>query len=444
MVDGRRRCRPGILAAVLGLGLACSAALAAPGDPDPTFNRRGIVTTAFATGSASASAIAMQDDQKVLVGGRAEQADHFGTEFALTRYLPNGQLDPDFDGDGRLTFGIGPESAIAAVVLQEDGRIVAAGWTGDHMSNYSFAVARFLTSGAPDPEFGSGGSVVIDFGPASEHARTVALDGDRIVVAGIAYNGSNYDFGVVRLLADGTPDLSFDGDGRRTIDLFGAEDDVYALAVQDDRKLLIGGTGNVGIEGHMTLVRLQEEGANDPEFDEDGIAVLEVGIGSRVQAIAVLGDDRILVGGLTVIPVGTFWQQDFVVARFGSEGAPDPGFGEGDGYVTTAIGEANDILQALAIQSDGKILAAGHTSTRRDADFALVRYASDGTLDAGFGRGGMRTLNIGRAGRRGKSIDLAYAIALQADGRSLLAGVTNTGSTPRRRRESFAVTRHLP
>ena len=124
--------------------------------------------------------------------------------------------------------------------------------------------------------------------------------------------------------------------------------------------------------------------------------------------------------------------EDFALARYNPNGALDATFGTG-GKVTTDFAGDTDRAFAVALQTDGRIVAAGETTTGyRGEDFALARYNPNGALDATFGEGGQVTTDF--AG----DTDRAFAVALQTDGKIVAAGEAKTQT-----KEDFALARYL-
>jgi uncharacterized delta-60 repeat protein len=228
----RRHTRPRLALAALAFaflaGAIPGAAVAAPGALDPTFGTGGEVTTDFG-GSDSAEAVGIQSDGKIVTAGSTFSGGL--QHFVLARYNADGNLDSSFGSGGKVTTDFGGFDAASALVIQPDGRIVAAGrGSGD------FALARYNADGSLDPTFGSGGKVTTDFG-GSDDAFGVALQADgKIVAAG--QGGS--DFGLARYNADGSLDPTFGSGSRVTTDLGGFEDAI-AVALQNDGKIVITG-----------------------------------------------------------------------------------------------------------------------------------------------------------------------------------------------------------
>ncbi|MCP4309551.1 MAG: hypothetical protein GY788_32675, partial [bacterium] len=114
---------------------------------------------------------------------------------------------------------------------------------------------------------------------------------------------------------------------------------------------------------------------------------------------------------------------DIALVRYNADGTADTSFGGGDGIVTTAIGPGDDVAQSVTVQTDGKILVTGSSDNGADSDFTLIRYNADGTLDTSFGGTGIITTDI-----TGPSDEGAESVAVQSDGKILVAGTHDNGS----------------
>ncbi len=161
------------------------------GTLDSTFGGDGKTTTNFSDGDDWASAVAIQADGRIVVAGSSHASG-----FALARYNPDGTLDSSFGGDGVTTTEVTPGlDAASGVVIQADGKIVAAGSGLDAM----FAVARYNPDGALDTTFSSDGMTTTDFSPGYDVAYGVGIQADsKIVVAGTA---DASDFALARYLS---------------------------------------------------------------------------------------------------------------------------------------------------------------------------------------------------------------------------------------------------
>jgi uncharacterized delta-60 repeat protein len=384
---------------LLGVTLLTALALAGPaqaaGELDSTFGGDGRVSTNFG-GSESASDVAVQPDGKVVVVGGT--SDGLTASFAVARYLPNGDPDPSFGGgDGRVTTDF--EGGAAAVALQKDGKIVVAG------SNCcgSIAIARYLTSGNLDPSFGDGGKVAT--GGTFQGVGDIALqsDGKIVVVGSEQVSLSSFDIYVTRYLPSGSPDPTFGA----LIDV-SRGDEASAVAITPDGRFVLAGT---------SLLRLRANGTLDPSFGSgDGE------VPGNFSDVVLQTDGKIVAAGA----VGD-GDQDFGVFRFLSNGNPDPAF-SGDGLATADFG-GGDAPSAVAIQA-GKIVAAGSSWSGNNSNFAIARFRADGSVDQTFSGDGKTTTDFG-------GVDSASALALQADSKIVAAGTTSLGSG------DFAVARYV-
>jgi uncharacterized delta-60 repeat protein len=392
-----------------------AAAAAAPGDLDPTFGSGGKVTTDVG-GSDGAQAVAIQGDGKVVAAGLGNFAGPGTGDFALARYNPDGSLDTSFGSGGKVTTDFGGFDAASAVAIQPDGKIIAAGRSGSG----DFALARYNPDGSLDSSFGSGGKVTTDFG-GFDSAFGVALQADgKIVAAG--QGASSGDFALARYNPDGSLDPTFGSGGKVTTD-FAPFEAATAVTIQADGKIVTTGSTS---SGDFALLRYKPDGSLDTSFGSGGIVSTTFGFASAFGgALALQPDGKIIAAGRA----GT----DFLLARFNpADGSLDSSFGSG-GIATTSFGGAVfDAAFGVVLQPNGKIVAAGGTFNSFSppaADFALARYMPDGSLDSSFGSGGTLTTDFG-------GFDIGFGVALQADGKIVAAGQGGSGS-------DFALARYL-
>jgi uncharacterized delta-60 repeat protein len=312
-----------------------------------------------------------------------------------------GDLDATFGSGGKKTVNLGGTDAARAVLVQPNGRVVVAGGGGP---TSSFCVVRLRSAnGTLDPTFGAGGKRVIDFGTDDESVYGAALQPDgKIVLAG----DSRLQPAVVRLKANGALDTSFDGDGRKLFS-WGAIGRVTAVVVAPNGKLLLGGfSGPEG--GNIQVARLEADGAFDTTFGAGGIATVDFGATEFGQAMARQADGRIVVAGRSS-PGGA------VVARLRATGVLDPDFGTG-GRVTLPGGGS---LDAVLAQPDRSIIVAGNANG--SATMTVTRLKPDGSLDTTFGSGGTTSVAFGSLAN-----PLGGAVR-QPDGKLVIAGYTQDG-----------------
>jgi uncharacterized delta-60 repeat protein len=379
----------------------------ATGTLDTSFGRDGKVTTSFGVaGSDRAHAVAIQPDGKIVAAGYAYNGRYL--DFALSRYNSDGSPDTSFGVDGRLISGVFPSAwGIYAVATQPDGRILVA---GDALGY--FAIGRYESAGAVDTTFANDGIAMVwdsftDFGSA----EGIALQADgKIVVTGYADIGGPRGFAVVRLNPDGTLDTTFGASGTVTTPI-GSLDDAHSVVIQADGKIVVAGYAYKDFNRAFALVRYNSDGSLDTTFDGDGKVTTPVGISSELYSLALQADGKIVAAGRAEIRGKP---AEFALARFNPDGSLDTSF-DGDGTARLQIGNEGSYAYAVAIQRDGKILVAG-SARNGNWDFALVRLNPDGSLDTTFNDGGITFTPFGAG------TDEARALAIQPDGKMVLAG----------------------
>jgi uncharacterized delta-60 repeat protein len=229
---------------------------------------------------------------------------------------------------------------------------------------------------------------------------------------------------LARYTALGTPDLDFGAGGSVDVELGGTQSEAHGLALQPDGKVVVVGTTRVGTNFDFGVARYDEAGELDPDFGADGKTTTDFhGNVDRAHAVLVQPDGGIVVAGHAATTGPLGVDNDFAVARYTSGGEPDLGFGAG-GKVTTDIGGRADLAYAAALQPDGKVLVAG-------------RVAIDGGADPDVGMvrytaGGAPDPDFGAQGISRTSLsswDEASDVVLQADGRSLVSVKALVGTT---------------
>nr|MBA2480863.1 hypothetical protein [Planctomycetota bacterium] len=297
-----------------------------------------------------------------IVVGRSENAGV--VSFAIARYTAAGVLDTTFNGTGLKpgtnlhTIGSGTDQNALAVTVDGSGGYIVAGYAENGSSGYDMALVRFTSAGLPDSTFGNLGVVLTDF----------------------AGNGGD--------------------DHARAVVMSGANI-VVAGDAQDS-------SGKVNV----ALARYGSNGVLDPAFDTDGRVLTSFGgTEDRAFALAVDSSGRYVIAG-----TATLTNKDFALARYLATGVLDTAF-DTDGKVTTdVVANNDDEARAIAIQGTGEIIAAGYSTVGGD-DIAVVRYTAAGALDSTFNTTGKVTTDIGNS-----SIDHAYAVVVQSDGRIVVAG----------------------
>lgn len=399
-----------LVPAALLLASTAIPSLAAPGDLDDTFGDEGVALSAI--GDEGAVAIALQADGRILTATLANAAGDEAT-LRITRFTSTGDVDATFGSGGTASVVLGVDrlTKVRALLRQSsDSKIVVGGHAID-----AFSVTRLTNAGALDAGFATGGTATTRIlGDDEVFALAQQADG-RILAAGRADDGSDSDFAIVRYTTAGQPDGSFSGDGIQTVD-FGGEDVARAVAVQGDGSIVVAGV-TVGNTANIALARLTSSGGPDVGFGNSGKVTTSVSAGDDgAWAVLVQGDGRIVVAGDA--------DGDFVLVRYTSTGELDAGFGTGGIARTDVSSDAHDSARALVRQGDGKLVAAGIANPGRASDFALVRYTAGGQPDSTFGNGGIATTSVAAT-----FAEQLTGLALQVDGRLVAAGASEDGST---------------
>lgn len=396
------------------------------GTLDTSFNGTGILkdrftstdTDAYATGVFVQGAGLGARTITVTGGGSSSTAAYFG----LARYTGSGSLDTTFgSGTGKTTFSFGPlDSDEAEALTVQAGKLVLGGYSSINTSdlyNVAYAAARFNSDGSLDTSFGNNGVVTADVSGYSG-AQGVGIQPDgKIVIVG--YSDTAFDlFGLVRYNSDGSLDMTFGTNARVQTRIGNTNAIADAVAIQADGKIVAAGWAGPGLSSRsFALARYMANGTPDAAFGSGGQVVTTVGGQNDViNAVALQPDGKIVVAGSSVI----FPLNEFAVVRYETNGTLDSSF-NGTGKVTISFTGFNDCFaRSIQVQPDGKIVAAGYT-TGSSTNFALVRFNEDGSLDNSFGSFG----KVSTAFSGGMAY--GYGLALQTDGKVVVAGQLISG-----------------
>ncbi len=397
---------------VLGVSSAANQPLA--GDPDPSFGSGGSVSDT----RGSVEGLAVQSDGKVIVSGRDAQG------FLLARYLPNGALDPSFGDGGYVETAFPANGDASAVAVQPDGKIVVAGSDDpvDGTAFSQFVLARYNPDGSLDPSFGLDGiATTVVPSPAGQlpdaaaNALAILPDGDLLAGGSTAWHDGLGDeasqFALVRYTPRGALDPTF-GTGGIVRSGESSYSSLDGLTVQPDGRIVAAGSGlSGGVCGHcsppvdtMEVVRYEPDGSLDTAGDRTTDPKLRYDGGP-----VTLQADKIVVAGST-------HRNHPVLARFKPGGGLDKTFADHGFEVIRSVSARPS---AVLTQSDGKILvAATNLNVELGNPTAVIRLLPNGRLDPTFGRGGIAWLG-----------DEARALALQTDGKILAGGETGDNGT---------------
>ncbi len=390
--------------ALVVVGLGGAVALAAPGDQDSSFDADGVRTIDYG-GVDIANDVLVQPDGRIVTAGHG----NLNLDFMVSLMGSSGSPDPNFGTGGNAGADFGGFETGQAAALQADGKIVVAGST-TLGGNSDFAIARFNANGSLDATFFTDGTKTVDYA-GSDTARDVLVQPNgKIVVVGSG--GLLADVYVTRLNSDGSNDMSFNGVGTVGVDLDGT-DVGWAAALQADGKIVIATSSTVAGNNSIAVLRLNTDGSSDTSFDGDGLRTVDYGgsppSGLAVRDVLVQPDGKYVLAGSGTANV--------IVTRLNPDGSFDTSF-DGDGIAPIDFGGGTDFGNAVALQANGKIVVAGHTDGQLDA--AVARLQPGGALDTTFSGDGKQTINVGTSTG-------ASGVAMQANGRIVVAGVAESG-----------------
>ncbi|MDB5357813.1 MAG: hypothetical protein JWN24_4266 [Phycisphaerales bacterium] len=411
------------------------------GQLDPKFGHRGVEwNTNGLTGQIDASAL--QKNGKIIVAGsELAVSPSAPTEAALARYNADGSLDRTFGDDGRVYVTLGDNANFDSLVIQSDGKIVAGGY-GQVGATREFLVARLTPSGRLDHSFHHSGVLTSAFqGAASQSVAALAMGPGRTIVAA---GSADQQIAVERILRTGNLDSSFATGGQFAVQPMGQASSGAGVVVGNDGRITVGGT----IGNNFGMIQLLPNGTFDAAFGTNGIVTTaftdKFGAPTPSEANAMTTDAEgdLILGGSTggfgpdpLLPLGTF-----ALARYRRDGTLDPAFGSG-GTLATPYGPGGTVIDgslgefflvdSLAVQKDGKILAGGLVEGS-----VFVARLTDTGFDSTFGNLGINPnnpssppngfANLGGPGFPGKPDDAPVtSVLVQPDGNIIAAHGTD-------------------
>lgn len=412
-----------ILAAIVTLATS-TAASALDGDLDPTFGAGGFAPASLVT----PTALAIRSDGAIAVAASGPATN----EQSIVLLDTSGGIDATFGAAGVATLPIPPgdlqqRTVERILVRPDDGVVVVRGRRSAVVLQAGLAIVQLLPDGTPDLAFGAGGLVTSD---EAAVADAILQPDGRIVTVGTRTPppASLGEIVVQRFEADGDPDSTF-GSGGAVIGVPGSAEDWLAtsIALQPDGRLVVAGS----VESEGFLARYESDGTLDGTFGTAGVlrtTFPSTGPTSflRFHDVAIQADGGLVAAGQARLGTGDV---RWALARYDASGVADGTFGT-NGEVTTRVGEAaaaNDVV----VQSDGRIAVGGYglqgETDSNEANVAgLLRYHTDGSLDAGFAN----ACPLALVGRRGGP-EGVRDLAMQSDGKLVVAaddGLARLGS----------------
>lgn len=408
-------------------GLFFTVSVSAQPELDTTFRSTGKDYLQFTASGMTQDTLVQPDNKIILVGG-CSSALVTGLVYCMIRLNADGTFDSGFgtaQGNSGFVYVNVPTFGTtifgsSGVALQNDGKIVVAGAKATSPTISQVALIRFNSDGSPDSSFGTSGFVYTTVN-GNDLANKVLIQPDgKILVVGTSGTSSNYRQIIIRYLSNGTPDTSFGSSGAATINISGNLTSGLSIALQPDGKIVTGGSmstlpGDPNPTTSFLITRLLTNGSPDTSFDGDGFKSIVSGTNvfpeRGVAAVAVQSDGQILALGST----------NFLF-RFNTDGSFDTGF-DSDGS-RSALNGNSDAFD-LVVTPSGKITVVGSpviAANFPNIYFRTARYLSDGSPDTSFSNDGFLDIDIPG------SLDGATAATLDQQGKLVIGGRSSFGS----------------
>ncbi|MCC2974589.1 hypothetical protein [Massilia sp. IC2-476] len=364
---------------------------------------------------------------KLLSMRQLVQGDGSPSQTILARHNADGSVDTSFGGGtGRVVLPTsGVVSNVAPVELAGGKVMLAISTPG---SNFDFRVMRVNADGSLDASFGDGGSTTVNIHSGSDLPTEILVQPDgKVVVAGWG-NASVAPFFMVatRLNTDGSLDTSFGTGGKLQYGFANVASTMASMALQGDKLLVSGYVGGADGTLDAAVLRFNSNGSLDTSFGDNGVFLRAIGIGTdNARSMVVLPDGKILLGGTMRSPANDV---DGFLLRLNANGSIDTGFGSG-GVVKAHLTDGHDVFAHIAVQPDGKIIAYGTVGATQSSagvggELMVMRYLANGQLDTSFGTNGTT-----RVPGHGIGVGADPGSLVLVDGKIVIFGTTMTELT---------------
>lgn len=376
---------------------------------------------------------------KILMVGTCTDVATNKSVIAVVRLNPNGMLDTTFDSDGVSVnnyFGnnaLQGNVTLSDIVVDAGGKINTTGYLEyfDENSHWhtAYLLSRFTADGTSDTSFDNDGVLLIDdfdnlITLKANYGYSLAVQTDgKVLIAGAERDTStgNFYYKVVRVNTNGTLDNSFDGDGRFYIDFETnyTFDIPWKVKVQPDGKIvLVGVSLSTVTEDDFTIVRLNSNGSLDSQFGTNGVSRVDFGQNEWAFDFDFNSGGGIVVAGRKSLSFGSS-ENSYAVAWLTANGTLDTNFGDNNSGKKVIDLGGNATCNAIALQSDGKILLSGSLVVNDSSYQAVVRLNANGDFDQTFNQDGKLLVND-----TGFLFEARKDIAVQRDGRILVLGMS--------------------
>jgi len=299
------------------------------GDLDSTFGIDGVAASFLTNADVLLYAMSLQPDGKIAVAGYTTNTSPGATDFLIARYNTNGYPDSSFGANGYVIIDAGPfQDWLHDIKIKPDGKVVAAGYTfnGQH---YVFAAVQYNTDGTPDNTFSEDGLALVDANVSNSQCLGLALQQDgKILLAGFSNDvNEKPTFTVARLKLNGTADSSFGANGIVYPYSPGVSERLEDIIVLPDGKIVAAGESVISstYRSDFTLVKMNTDGSPDMSFGAAGLSQINLwNTLSIPRKMALQSDLKIIVAGYINSPNNV--PGDVVLLRFNANGTLDTAF----------------------------------------------------------------------------------------------------------------------
>jgi len=348
--------------------------------------------------------------------------------------LPKGEFDTSFNTVGYVRQELNEQGGWNAVHIDTQDRILVTGWAGDLFGDKDMYACRFVSSGSPDQTFSIDGIISYEQASSPDTGCDIITDSSgRVIIAGKIGNGPDFvDLAVWRYKENGNTDLDF-----TTVVYEGSvtsdSDVANGIVLDNSGKIIVAGYTRIGTDADIIIQRYNDDGTPNISFGDEGTVTRDHGETDWCYSVALDDDGKIVAAGR--IYSGS--DSDLGVWRFNSNGSPDNSFDD-DGaaiYGSAELGNTNNSGLDVLVDGNGKILVVGQNYDGSDYYVILVRLNEDGSLDTSFGTGGKVQYN------HGFKFNSGYGLCLDEAGNILVTGRVDVDASFNGR---LAVWRYLP
>ncbi len=278
------------------------------GSPDNVFSQDGQLNSIVGEGNDWATCVAVQEDSKIVIAGLSQDPSGFKSSIALARYFPTGLFDHSFGDKGKVITEVTDYNGTAsALLIQDDGKVLVGGTLSNQTFDSSvFCLVRYNPDGSLDESFGDMGIVTTSFGKSLSGVVDLSLlKSGKILALGTTTDTTlvNSVMTVVRYHPDGTIDSTFAGDGVVNVSVGSSGTFASSMAIQPDDKILLAGTAEFDTLYDFAIARLNANGTIDRMFSGDGIANVNFdGYLDFAESVKLQKDGKILLAGYSVSP----------------------------------------------------------------------------------------------------------------------------------------------